>query len=150
MIDSSDQYARTVSEVAHESGVAASAIRFYEKHGIIGGVRTSGNQRRFDDSAACRVKVARVAQRIGFSIADIARLLNTLPRRPQPEDWERIHHILVAEAEQRIADINTQLTALESDGRLCELADTRTSPEVGRRSLPVTAIIADVGAPGRA
>lgn len=89
-------------------------------------MRTSGNQRRFDDSAACRVKVARVAQRIGYSIADIARLLSTLPRRPQPEDWERLHHTLVAEAEQRIADINTQLTALKSDGQLCELPDTRT------------------------
>lgn len=125
-VGSRDQYLHTVSDVAQESGVAASAIRFYEKHGIIAGVRTSGNQRRFDDSAACRVKVARVAQRIGYSVAEIAELLSTLPRTPQLADWERLHRTLVVEAEQRIADINTQLTALKSDGRLCELPDTRT------------------------
>ena len=46
----------TVSEVASDSGVNASAVRFYEAHGLISAERTSGNQRRFSADAACRVK----------------------------------------------------------------------------------------------
>ena len=116
----------TVGEVADQSGVAASAIRFYEKHGIVSGTRTPGNQRRFGPDAACRVKVARVAQRIGFSVAEIAELLAHLPRDPELEDWQRLHGVLIAEAERRIAEINTQLDALCSGAKLCELPDSPT------------------------
>ncbi len=116
----------SVSDVAAQSGVAASAVRFYEQHGIVASTRTSGNQRRFTDDAACRVKVARVAQRIGYSIAEIAELLEGLPPDPQREDWERLHAVLIAEAERRIAAVNAQLDVLKSGAKLCELPDTPT------------------------
>ncbi|WP_218921905.1 MerR family transcriptional regulator [Kibdelosporangium phytohabitans] len=124
MIDS--QFTYTVSEVAEQSGVAASAIRFYEKHGIITGTRTSGNQRRFTEDAACRVKVARVAQRIGYKVAEIADLLDGLPNNPKTEDWQRLHDDLIKEAEKRIAEINAQLAALKTGDKLCELPGSPT------------------------
>ena len=123
-VDSPFRY--TVGEVAEQSGVAASAIRFYEKHGIVSGTRTSGNQRRFGPDASCRVKVARVAQRIGFSVAEIADLLAHLPRDPELADWQRLHQVLIAEAERRVAEINAQLDALCSGAKLCELPDSPT------------------------
>ncbi|MFC7456707.1 MerR family transcriptional regulator [Brachybacterium sp. GCM10030267] len=111
----------TVSDVAAESGVAPSAVRFYEKHGVITAVRTSGNQRRFDDSAACRIQVAKLAQRVGLTVREIAELFAGLPAGPEPEDWGRLADQLVAQAEQRVADLKAQLDALGSDTKLCEV-----------------------------
>ena len=113
--------ALTVSDVAAASGAAPSAVRFYEKHGVITAARTSGNQRRFDESAACRIHIAKLAQRVGLTVREIAEMFAGLPADPQPEDWGRIAHQLVTEAEQRVADLKTQLDALGSGGRLCEL-----------------------------
>jgi MerR family redox-sensitive transcriptional activator SoxR len=53
----------TVGELARASGVAPSAVRFYEKHGLVTSERTSGNQRRFYEVEACLIKIIRVAQR---------------------------------------------------------------------------------------
>jgi hypothetical protein len=57
----------TVSDLARDSGVSASAVRFYEDNGLITAERTPGNQRRFSPGDACRIKVIRVAQRVGLS-----------------------------------------------------------------------------------
>src|SRR5699024_12263799 len=70
----------TVGVVAAGSGVAASAVRFYEEHGVIRAVRTSTNQRRFDDSAVPRIQLAKLAQRIGLTVREIADLFAHLPR----------------------------------------------------------------------
>ncbi|HIW90995.1 MAG TPA: MerR family DNA-binding transcriptional regulator [Candidatus Corynebacterium avicola] len=109
----------TVGEVAEESGVAPSAVRFYEKYGVVTARRTSGNQRRFDDSAACRIQVAKVAKRVGLSVREISDLFASLPEEPQPEDWGVVTEQLVATAEQRVAELKEQLAALDSDTRLC-------------------------------
>ncbi|TDO92379.1 MerR family transcriptional regulator [Enemella evansiae] len=111
----------TVSDVADESGVAPSAVRFYEKHGVINAVRTSGNQRRFDESAACRIQVARLAQRVGLTVREIADLFSDLPVDPRRDDWSRVADRLVAEAEQRVSDLKTQLDVLGSEAALCEI-----------------------------
>lgn len=111
----------TVSEVATEGGVARSAVRFYETRGVISAVRTAGNQRRFHESAACRIHVAKLAQRVGLTVREIADLFSTLPDDPGPRDWERIADRLVFEAETRVADLKTQLDSLGSSGKLCEI-----------------------------
>lgn len=116
----------TVSELAAATGVAPSAVRFYDKHGVIHAARTSGNQRRFDDSAACRIPVAKLAQRVGLSVREIAELFAALPPDPGPEDWAVIGERLVTEAEARVEDLKAQLAALESGGKLCDIgADPR-------------------------
>jgi MerR family transcriptional regulator, redox-sensitive transcriptional activator SoxR len=111
----------TVGQVARESGVSSSAVRFYEAQGLIAASRTAGNQRRFDDHAACRVKVARVAQRIGLSVSEVRDMLATLPGEPTLEDWQGLYGRLIAEANRRIAELNAVLADITSGRKLCEL-----------------------------
>ncbi len=113
----------TVQDVANESGVAPSAVRFYERYGVVTASRTSGNQRRFDDSAGCRIKVAKLAQRVGLTVREIADLFSSLPEDPGPEDWGRLAGQLITEAETRTADLKNQLVLLQSGAKLCEMAD---------------------------
>ncbi|MGL5816789.1 MAG: MerR family transcriptional regulator [Phycicoccus sp.] len=120
LVDEPD-YTRTVADVADESGVASSAIRFYERHGLIRARRTSGNQRRFDKDAACRVKVARVAQRIGMRLAEIKDLLDSLPPDADLDQWRRVHEVLVEEGRRRVAELNAALDDITSGRKLCEL-----------------------------
>jgi MerR family redox-sensitive transcriptional activator SoxR len=82
----------TIGEVASRSGVAASALRFYEAEGLISSVRSDGGQRRFDREVLRRVAFVRVAQRVGLSLAEIRSALATLPdgRTPTKTDWERL------------------------------------------------------------
>ncbi|WP_216694913.1 MerR family DNA-binding transcriptional regulator [Dietzia psychralcaliphila] len=111
----------TVGDVAARSGVAPSAVRFYDNHGVINAVRTASNQRRFDESAACRIQIAKLAQRVGLTVREIAELLGPLPATPEPEDWNRVADMLIFQAEQRVADLRAQLDALGSDAKLCEI-----------------------------
>jgi MerR family redox-sensitive transcriptional activator SoxR len=115
-------FSKTVSDVAAEAGVAASAVRFYEQHGIITAVRTAGDQRRFDDSAACRIRVAKVAQRVGLTVREIAEVFAALPQDPKPRDWGCVAETLIAEAEARTAALKSHLAAMRSGAKLCDLA----------------------------
>ncbi|GAB3706885.1 MerR family transcriptional regulator [Mariniluteicoccus flavus] len=117
----------TVSEVAREAGVAASAVRFYDRHGVVTAVRTTTNQRRFDQDAACRIKVAKGAQRVGLTVAEIRDLLAGLPNNPRAEEWAVVCDDLIASAEQRIADLRSALHDLGTDTRLCELPRQSTA-----------------------
>lgn len=82
----------TIGEVAERSGVATSALRFYEAEGLISAERTSGNQRRFRRSELRRVALIRAAQAFGLSLDEIRAALATLPpdRIPTKRDWERL------------------------------------------------------------
>jgi len=114
----------TVRDVAAESGVAASAVRFYEKHGVITALRTPGNQRRFDESASCRIKVAKLAQRVGLTVREIADTFAELPREPDPRDWGRIADELITAAETRTADLRARLDEMRSGAKLCEIVES--------------------------
>lgn len=111
----------TVGEVAREAGVSPHTVRFYEQHGLIAAERTPGNQRRFDAHTACRIKVARVAQRIGLTVADVRAVLDPLPPSPTVQDWHRLEDTLAAEAERRIDELRTVLADIRSDQKLCAL-----------------------------
>lgn len=111
----------TVGEVAELSGAAASAIRFYERRGLIESQRTSGNQRRYQRWVPCVVRVARVAQRVGLSVQEIAGVLEGVPDEPTPEDWQGVTDFLVADAERRIAELRDALADLRTEANLCEL-----------------------------
>jgi MerR family redox-sensitive transcriptional activator SoxR len=82
----------TVGQLAARSGVAVSALHFYERMGLIGSERTAGNQRRYRRDTLRRVALIRVAQRVGIPLAEIAAALNELPdgRTPTRRDWERL------------------------------------------------------------
>jgi len=79
----------SVGEVAHRSGVAVSALHFYESRGLIRSNRTGGNQRRYGRDVLRRVAVIKVAQEVGISLAEIAVALDSLPegRTPTRQDW---------------------------------------------------------------
>ncbi|MDX8456076.1 redox-sensitive transcriptional activator SoxR [Mesorhizobium sp. VK9D] len=79
----------TVGQVAVRSGVAVSALHFYEARGLIRSHRTSGNQRRYSRDVLRRVAIIRVAQEVGIPLADIAAAFQSLPegRTPTREDW---------------------------------------------------------------
>src|SRR6201999_2160041 len=85
----------TVGEVAERSGFAASALRFYETKGLIGSVRTSGNQRRYHRSVLRRLAFIRAAQNVGVGLDEITRALDELPngRTPTRADWTRLSRI---------------------------------------------------------
>ena len=74
--------ALTIGQLAERSGVATSAIRFYESRGLIASERTTGNQRRYAQSTLRRVAFIRTAQRIGLTLEEIGEALATLPDRP--------------------------------------------------------------------
>ncbi|WZH35513.1 MAG: MerR family DNA-binding transcriptional regulator [Microbacterium enclense] len=111
----------TIGEVAAISGVAASAIRFYERQELFRAERTDGNQRRYSETVPCLVRVARVAQRVGLSVREIRDLFEALSDDPPLEEWMAMDEQLVREAERRIADLHAVLDDLRSDARLCEL-----------------------------
>lgn len=104
----------TVGQVAERSGVAASALRFYEQQELISSDRTSGNQRRYHADVMCRVAMIRACQRVGLSIADIRTALAELPEGQVPglEDWDRLARRLRTELRDRIDDLNEALRAL--------------------------------------
>ena len=82
----------TVGEVARRSGVAVSALHFYESEGLIHSWRNAGNQRRYAREVLRRVALIKVAQKTGISLAAIRDALSTLPdgRTPTAEDWKRL------------------------------------------------------------
>jgi len=79
----------TVGQVAMRSGVAVSALHFYEARGLIRSHRTSGNQRRYGRDVLRRVAIIKVAQEVGISLAEIGAALASLPegRTPTRDDW---------------------------------------------------------------
>lgn len=96
--------ALTVGDVAARSGVAPSAIRFYEDKGLIHGWRSDGNQRRYSREVLRRVAVIKVAQRAGIPLSSIREALAALPngRTPTAADWAELSARWQAELDDRI------------------------------------------------
>ena len=82
----------TIGEVSERSGVAPSAIRYYEELGLVSSRRTTGNQRRYARATLRRLAFIRTAQRVGLTLDEIDRALATLPsgRTPTKADWTRL------------------------------------------------------------
>ena len=97
----------TIGQLSERSGVATSAIRFYEARGLIRAVRTTGNQRRFEQAELRRVAFIRTAQRVGLSLDEIGEALATLPenRVPTKADWTRLSRAWRPRLDDQIARI---------------------------------------------
>lgn len=97
----------TIGELAARSGVAASALRFYEDLGLITAERTAGNQRRYPKNMLRRVAFIRAAQHVGLSLDEISSALALLPdsRTPTRADWERVSRSWTTRIDQQIADL---------------------------------------------
>ncbi|QDZ15248.1 redox-sensitive transcriptional activator SoxR [Humibacter ginsenosidimutans] len=97
----------TVGELSERSGVAASALHFYERKGLISSERTAGNQRRYRRDTLRRVAFIRVSQRVGIPLAEIGQALRSLPdgRTPTKKDWARLSSIWREALDDRIASL---------------------------------------------
>ena len=97
----------SVGEVARRSGVAVSALHFYEQRGLIRSNRTGGNQRRYGRDVLRRIAVIRVAQEVGLPLVDIAAALDSLPegRTPTREDWTRLSTAWRNDLDRRIEQL---------------------------------------------
>src|SRR5437667_6422062 len=82
----------SIGEVSERTGVAVSALRFYDAEGFITSVRSSGGQRRFSRDVLRRIAFIRVAQTVGLTLDEIRESLATLPegRTPTKADWARL------------------------------------------------------------
>lgn len=82
----------TIGALSERTGVAASALRFYEAEGLVESTRTPGGQRRFARDTIRRVSFIRIAQQVGLSLDEIRAALESLPhgRTPTAKDWERL------------------------------------------------------------
>lgn len=92
MVEVMDDHELTPGELAHRSGVAISALHFYEREGLISSRRTSGNQRRYARETLRRVAFIRMSQRLGIPLAKVRQALATLPteRVPTSRDWAKL------------------------------------------------------------
>jgi len=105
----------TVGQMAERSGAAPSALRFYERQGLISADRTAGNQRRYRGDVLCRVAMIRVCQQAGLSLAQIrAALAEAIPdgRIPGPQEWQHLAQHLRREVTSHISELDRLLGAL--------------------------------------
>ncbi|SFA93766.1 MerR family transcriptional regulator, redox-sensitive transcriptional activator SoxR [Amycolatopsis marina] len=130
----------TVGQLAARSGVAVSALHFYERQQLIESRRTSGNQRRYRRDTLRRLALIRIAQRAGIPLAEVRGALAELPdgRTPNRKDWQRLSKRWRSEVDARIRhlqQIRDSFTDCVGCGCLsldrCGLANPRD--ELGRQ-----------------
>jgi MerR family transcriptional regulator, redox-sensitive transcriptional activator SoxR len=97
----------TIGELSARSGVAPSALRFYEDRGLIGASRTSGNQCRYDRAILRRLALIQAGRAAGIPLDRVRVALETLPtgRTPTRRDWERLSRIWRDDIDRRIATL---------------------------------------------
>ncbi len=126
----------TIGDMAARSGVTQSALRFYEREGLIRSTRTGGNQRRYERHELRRVAFIRIAQQVGVSLEEIREALAALPenRTPTRADWAHLSARWQKKLEERIVmmeRLRDQLTGCIGCGCLslqkCKLVNPQDS-----------------------
>src|SRR3954470_19618180 len=104
----------TIGEVAARSGVATSALRFYEEQGLIASERTDAGHRRYPRSVLRRVAFIVFAQKVGLSLGDVRGELASLPRNRVPEraDWAKLSAGWTRRIDGRIAELQRMKASL--------------------------------------
>ena len=105
----------SIGDLAARTGLAVSAIRFYEEKGLIHPVRNNGNQRRYGRADIRRLSFVMIAQKMGFALSRIQELLADLPnhKAPTKADWSRISHTFRAELDSRIETLTMMRDRLD-------------------------------------
>jgi MerR family transcriptional regulator, redox-sensitive transcriptional activator SoxR len=105
-----------IGEVSARSGMAASALRYYEDQGLISSERTTGGARRYPRSVLRRLAVIRAARNVGLSLPEIRSALETLPpgRPPTATDWARLSQGWRDRLDEQIAALSTLRDGLSS------------------------------------
>lgn len=99
----------TIGQLSERSGVASSALRFYETKGLIVSIRTSGNQRRYQASMLRRIALIQVAQTVGFTLEEICYELGDLPmnKTATKKDWEKVANKWKADLDRKMKQIES-------------------------------------------
>lgn len=97
----------TIGQVAERTGVATSALRYYEDLGLISSQRTEGNQRRYERAVLRTVSIVKAAQEVGVSLEEIGLALDDLPERrtPTKSDWSRLARKWRSSLDSRIQEL---------------------------------------------
>ena len=105
----------SIGTLSKRTGVAVSAIRFYEEKGLLQSLRTSGNQRRFLRSDIRRISFILIAQKLGLALAEIEQELSQLPqgRAPTVTDWQRISRSMRTQLDEKIQILNRTKSKLD-------------------------------------
>lgn len=106
----------TIGEIARRSGFADSAVRYYDKLGLLSATRTAGGQRRFERSTLRRLAFIRAARNVGLSLEEIADALASLPagRTPNRADWTRLSRGWRHRLDDQIAALTALRDGLDS------------------------------------
>ncbi len=138
----------TIGEVAARSGVAPSALRYYEQQGLVTATRTPGGARRYPRSVLRRLAFIRAAQNVGLSLTEVRTALATLPdgRPPTARDWARLSRAWRDRLDEQIAALERLRDGLTScigcgclsltRCRLSNPADIAAADGAGARWLP--------------
>jgi MerR family transcriptional regulator, redox-sensitive transcriptional activator SoxR len=106
----------TIGELSERSGIATSAIRYYEARGLVRSRRTPGNQRRYARAELRRLAFIRTAQRVGLSLEEVEEALAALPsnRTPTKADWSRLSRGWRPRLDDQIRQLERLRDALDS------------------------------------
>src|SRR5262245_13435300 len=97
----------SIGEVARKMGLRSSAIRYYEKLGLIPKAPRLSGRRRYDEGVLERLAMVRFAKHVGFSIAEIKALLRGVGGRPPPERWRKLAAEKVAQVDAFVVQART-------------------------------------------
>lgn len=106
----------TIGEVEHRSGLPQSALRYYEREGLLETTRTSGGQRRYQRSVLRRLAFIRAARTIGVGLEEVREALDQLPegRTPTKADWTRLSKSWRGRLDEQIAALEALRDGLDS------------------------------------
>jgi MerR family redox-sensitive transcriptional activator SoxR len=106
----------TIGEISRRSGIATSALRFYEAEGLIRSERNQSGHRRYHADVLRRVSFIRTAQLVGLSLGEIRQALSSLPdeRTPTARDWARLARSWQPQLDERIALLTRMRDQLDS------------------------------------
>jgi MerR family redox-sensitive transcriptional activator SoxR len=130
----------SIGEVADRSGMAPSALRFYETEGLVQSSRSGGGQRRYERDVLRRLAFIRVAQRVGLSLDEVRSALATLPdeRTPTAKDWARLSRAWRPRLDEQIAvlvSLRDQLSSCIGCGCLSLRTCALYNPDDGAAAL---------------
>jgi len=110
------KFGLSIGQVADRTGLAASAIRYYEDEGLVRPERNAGGQRRYVKSDIRRLSFIMLSQKLGFTISEIREAMSPLPldRAPNKADWTRISKTFGQELDFRIAKMQSLRERLDS------------------------------------
>jgi DNA-binding transcriptional MerR regulator len=119
----------TIGELAHRTGVATSALRYWEELGVLPAPERVGGQRRYPESAVALVGAVLLLRDVGFSLAELKTLMAS--RGVAPEEWRRLNRRKLAELDDQIAKAKTAREAIDH-GLRCKHDDVLQCPNFVR------------------